>query len=106
MFRIILIACLVFVLRFLEILIVRMGTLQTIAKKSKWAAGLDLMDSTLGLLSIAIIVVDRFYAPFSVAFIVGSAVGTFAAAERWPRFVWNLMKSKRNYLKKIPCTTA
>jgi len=97
----------IFILRFLENYLVRMGTLTTLTKKVWWATILDLMDESLGLLAIAILVIDQFYLPYSISSIVGSATATRCVTMRQPKFIWEMMKNKKKstYRKKVPFTT-
>lgn len=82
-----------------------MGTLSTIIKRARWAAGLDAIDGTLGIIALAVLVLDRFYLPYSVAFILAGSIATYLVAIRWPGAVWKAVKGpKRVAKKRPPCT--
>lgn len=70
---------------------------------------LDSLDESLGLLALAILVVDLFYLPYSLSYIVGSAVATKLVTKRWPKILWKIIQKKKvsTYKKrKSPFTTA
>jgi Na+/proline symporter len=97
----------IFIARFLENYLVRMGTLTTLSKKENWATILDLLDESLGLLVYALIIIDLFYLPYCFSSIIGSAVATRCVACRWPKFIWEMTKTKKKiYKKKFPFSTA
>ena len=98
----------IFSAKFMETYLVRLGTFTTLSKRGNISMILDGLDESLGLLALAILVVDLFYLPFSLSYIVGSVVATRAIAMRWPKFIWKMVrrKKKSSYRKKLPVTTA
>ena len=98
---------LIFVIKFLETYLVRVGTFTTLTKRETWSMILDGLDESLGLLALALLVVDLFYMPYSLSYIAGSVIATKAVAKRWPPFVWKMIKSrKKKYIKRFPVSTA
>ena len=100
----------IFLIKFLETYLVRMGTFTTLTKRESWSMILDALDESLGLLALAILVVDLFYLPYSLSYVIGSMIATKAVARRWPSFVWRAIRKKKNgrknYKKRTPFSTA
>jgi hypothetical protein len=97
----------IFSAKFMETYLVRLGTFTTLSKRGNISMILDGLDESLGLLALALLVVDLFYLPFSLSYIAGSVIATRAIAMRWPKFVWRMIKKKKRISrKKIPITTA
>jgi hypothetical protein len=97
----------IFSSKFMETYLVRLGTFTTFSKRGNISMILDGLDESLGLLALALLVVDLFYLPFSLSYIAGSVIATRAIAMRWPRFIWRIIRPKKKVSrKKISVTTA